>query len=51
MIKKLLTGKGNAGKEEVAAALEKYVGKQDYAASDESDAAASGVAWLLQTGQ
>lgn len=51
MIKKLLTGSGKASKEEVAAALEEYVGQQNYAVSDESDAAAAGVAFLIQTGQ
>jgi len=51
MIKKLLTGSGKASKEEVAAALEKYVGQQNYAVSDESDAAAAGVAFLIQTGR
>ena len=51
MIKKLLTGSGKASKEEVAAALEKYVGQQNYAVSDESDAVAAGVAFLIQTGQ
>ena len=50
MIKKLLTGNGKASKEEVAAALEKYVGQQNYAVSDESDAVAAGVAFLIQTG-
>ena len=51
MIKKLLTGNGKASKEEVASALEQYVGRQEYAVSDESDAVAAGVAWLLQTNQ
>ena len=50
MIKKLLTGSGKASKEEVAATLEKYVGQQSYAVSDESDAVAAGVAFLIQTG-
>ena len=51
MIKKLLTGNGKASKEEVASALEQYVGKQEYAVTDESDAVAAGVAWLIQTNQ
>lgn len=51
MIKKLLTGNGKASKEEVAATLEKYVGQQSYAVSDESDAVAAGVAFLIQTRQ
>jgi crossover junction endodeoxyribonuclease RuvC len=48
-IKKLLTGSGKATKEEVAAALERYVGRQCYATDDESDAVAAGLAWLIQT--
>ena len=51
MIKKLLTGNGKASKEEVASALDQYVGKQNYTVSDESDAVAAGVAWLLQANQ
>lgn len=51
MIKKLLTGNGKASKEEVASALEQYVGKLEYAVTDESDAVAAGVAWLIQTNQ
>ena len=47
-IKKALTGSGKATKEEVAAALEKYVGKLEYDVDDLSDACAVGVAWLLQ---
>lgn len=45
-IKKLLTGSGKATKDDVAAALERYVGKQYYATDDESDAVAAGIAWL-----
>lgn len=45
-VKKLLTGSGKAGKDEVAAALEQYLGKQTYATDDESDAIAVGIAWL-----
>lgn len=47
-IKKLLTGSGKANKEEVAAALARYVGEQRYGTNDESDAVAAGVAWLFQ---
>ena len=47
-VKKLLTGTGRATKNEVASALEKYVGKQQYDFDDMSDAVAVGVAWLLQ---
>lgn len=50
-VKKLITGSGKAEKSEVAAALEKYIGKQEYKCDDESDAAAVGVAWLIQQGQ
>ena len=45
-VKKLLTGSGKASKEEVAAALERYVGKQRYTTDDESDAVAVGITWL-----
>ncbi len=47
-IKKLLTGNAKAEKSEVAAALEPYVGRQDYAFDDESDSVAVGIAWLIQ---
>ena len=47
-VKKLLTGSGKASKDEVAAALEKYIGEQSFEADDESDAAAVGIAWLIR---
>lgn len=47
-IKKALTGDGTASKEQVAAALERYVGKQDYTFDDESDSVAVGICWLIQ---
>lgn len=47
-VKKLLTGNGRAEKEAVAGTLERYLGFQIYKTDDESDAAAVGVAWLLQ---
>jgi crossover junction endodeoxyribonuclease RuvC len=50
-VKKLIAGSGNAEKDEVAAALEKYVGKQEYKYDDESDAVAVVIAWLIQQGQ
>jgi len=46
-VKKLLTGSGKATKEEVAAALETYVGNHKYEVDDESDAVAVGLAWLI----
>lgn len=49
-IKKLVTGSGNATKDDVEAALEQYVGKQTYACDDESDATAVAVAWLIENG-
>lgn len=49
-VKKILTNNADAEKDEVAAALEPYVGKIPYACDDESDAVAIGVAWLLQQG-
>jgi crossover junction endodeoxyribonuclease RuvC len=47
-IKKTLTGNGRATKEEVAIALEKYVGKLTYITNDTSDAVAAGITWLIQ---
>ncbi len=47
-VKKLLAGSGKAEKEAVALALECYLGYQMYRTDDESDAAAVGIAWLLQ---
>ena len=44
-VKKTLTGSGKASKEEVAAVLERYVGRQEYATDDESDAVAVGLSW------
>lgn len=49
-IKKTLTGNAKAKKEEVAAALTRYVGEQTYACDDESDAVAVGIAWLILNG-
>lgn len=50
-VKKQITGSGKATKEEVAEALEKYVGKLNYNCDDESDATAVAIAWLIQQGQ
>lgn len=47
-IKKLVTGNYRADKQEVANALEQYVGKLEYRSDDESDAIAVGIAWLIQ---
>lgn len=46
-IKKLLTGNGKAEKQEVANALNQYLGIIDYRNDDESDAAAVAIAWLI----
>lgn len=50
-VKKLITGHGRAEKDEVAKCLEAYIGKQEYACDDESDAAAVAIAWLIQQKQ
>ena len=50
-VKKIIAGSGKAEKSEVAEALEKYIGKQKYKCDDESDAAAVGIAWLIQQHQ
>lgn len=47
-IRKLVTGNGKAKKQEVADALEKYVGPQTYEVDDLSDAVAVGIAWLIK---
>ena len=47
-IKSLVARNKSASKEEVAAALEKYVGKQEYETDDASDAVAVGIAWLIK---
>ncbi|MCM3639677.1 crossover junction endodeoxyribonuclease RuvC [Priestia aryabhattai] len=49
-VKKAVTKNGKASKEEVAEALEKYVGKQEYSNDDESDAVAVLVAYSLKEG-
>ena len=49
-VKCLVAGSGKATKEDVADALEYYIGKQDYKCDDESDAAAVAIAWLIQQG-
>ena len=49
-VKKLVANNDNAEKEEVANALEQFVGKRDYACDDESDAVAVGIAWLIRHG-
>lgn len=47
-VKKQITGKGNATKEDVAKALPAFVGDMEYASDDQSDAVAIGVAWVLE---
>lgn len=46
-VKKTLTGSGKASKAEVAAALERYVSRIEYAKDDESDAVAVGITWMI----
>lgn len=47
-VKKLVAGNSSAEKDDVAKALVQFVGEQEYACDDESDAVAVGVAWLIQ---
>lgn len=47
-VKKLITGNGRATKEDVRSALSTYVGEQQYACDDESDALAIALAFLIQ---
>lgn len=49
-IKKLVANDQLAEKDVVAKSLAQFVGEQDYACDDESDAVAVGIAWLLQQG-
>lgn len=49
-IKKVLAGHGFSSKDAVAEALYAYIGKQDYANDDESDAVAVGIVYLMQKG-
>ena len=50
-VKKFVTGSGKADKKQVAEALKAYIGEHEYGNDDESDAAAVGIAWLIQHGQ
>lgn len=50
-VKKLITGSGKAEKMYVQDCLDDYLGDIPYACDDESDAAAVGIAWLIQQGQ
>ena len=47
-VKSIIAGNGKASKDEVMKALEKYVGKREYATDDESDAVAVGVASIIK---
>lgn len=49
-IKKCVTGNGRASKEEVASALEHFVGTQEYTSDDESDAVAVGLTFFIKEG-
>lgn len=49
-VKKHITGNHLAEKDEVASALEQFVGHHEYACDDESDAVAVGVSWLIEQG-
>lgn len=49
-VKCLVANDANAEKIVVAKSLEQFVGPQEYACDDESDAVAVGVAWLIENG-
>lgn len=49
-VKKAVTDNADAKKEEVAKALEQFVGPREYACDDESDAVAVGIAYLIREG-
>lgn len=47
-IKAIIAGSGNATKDDVREALRDYVGVYEYGSTDESDAVAAGVAYVIQ---
>lgn len=49
-VKRLVTGNYKAEKDEVAAALDLYVGNMSYSCDDESDAVAVAVSFLIENG-
>lgn len=49
-VKKYVTGNGKASKEELATALESYVGKLTYKTNDESDSVGVAIAYAKQKG-
>ena len=49
-VKKYVTGNGKASKEELATALESYVGAMKYKTNDESDAVGVAIAYAKQKG-
>lgn len=49
-IKAIIAGSGNATKDDVQDALKDFVGVYDFKTTDESDAVAAGVAYLIQNG-
>lgn len=49
-VKSLVANDKDAGKDAVAASLDQFVGRREYARDDESDAVAVGIAWLIQRG-
>ena len=49
-VKRIIAGKDDASKQEVADALVAWVGRQSWKTDDESDACAVGIAWLIQNG-
>lgn len=49
-IKAIITGSGNATKDDVQDALKDFIGVYDFKTTDESDAVAAGVAYLIQSG-
>ena len=49
-VKKYISGSGKASKEDLATALNKWVGEQTYKTNDESDAVGVGLAYGIQKG-
>lgn len=47
-IKKIMTGSGRGSKQEVADAVDRLIGKQNYGTDDESDAVAVALAYAIQ---
>lgn len=46
IVKKMIAGKGNASKAEVAVGLARFIGERWFDSDDQSDAVAVGITWI-----